>query len=200
MLLYPISWKGTLFLDNPNHSLKYSFMFALNIIISTHGEALHDSVPTSWWSLLKESVVLRKVMLVTMDGFLKAHWQRLTTVLARVKTRSFFLYQNNKKTDVWSNITVLYPSQKCQGFFLLIMLYLEKIIFFILRYQKLLYVLKGSTGQFFDIKGVDATEETQSYLHLTVPSNWLWITTESRSSHLVGYIRKRPLNPEDGPC
>lgn len=29
MLLYPISWKGTLFLDNPNHSLKYSFMFAI---------------------------------------------------------------------------------------------------------------------------------------------------------------------------
>lgn len=139
MLLYPISWKGTLFLDIMDHDLKKSLM-TLPEGVSSSEEG--DARDHGW--------------------ILKAHWQRLTTVLARVKTRNFFLYQNSKKTDVWSNITVLSSSSKVPRVFPSNYVILGKDSILHFEIPKTFACSEGLNREILSYKGVDATEETQS--------------------------------------
>lgn len=150
---------------------------------------------------LLESVALSKLMFMTLDRLLNAHWQRLTSVCTHVEIRSFFLYQNSKTTDVWSNITVLSSQSKTPRVFSSNYVVLGKDT--ILHFEdsrSLCTFWNGSTWQFFHVKGVDTTDRDPEIAHLTISSSCLWIAMEHMHIHRVSCVRKRPPNTGDALC
>ena len=64
-----------LFLDIRTTASDTALCFVENTMVSIHGGTIHNSL-ASRGQVLKESVVLGKVMLVTLGGLLKANWWR----------------------------------------------------------------------------------------------------------------------------